>query len=81
MGEVEDRAGALVEHVGVEALGPEQGHVALEPRSLTSFSPLKLAFKHLFATLEIGARLKAMVAGLEVIGEIAAPHRRQAAER
>ena len=31
MGEIEDRTGALVEHVGIEAFGPEQRHITLEP--------------------------------------------------
>jgi hypothetical protein len=70
MGEIEDRAGAFVEHVGIEALGAKQGDVTLEPQS-DRLQPLKLAFKHLFATVEIGARVKAMIAGLEMIGEIA----------
>ena len=70
MGEVQDRAGALVEHVGVEAFRPEERHVALEP-VLHLFEPGKLAFEHLFTPLEVGARLQAVIAGLKVIAEIA----------
>ena len=64
------RARPLIQHVGVEAFGPEQRHVALEP-ALDLLQPREFAGKHVLAALEIGTRLQAMVAGLEVIAEIA----------
>ena len=50
MGEIEDRTGALVEHVGIEAFGPEQRHITLEPDAHL-LKPGKLAGKHLFPAL------------------------------
>ena len=70
MREVQDCARPFVQHVGVEAFGPEQRHVPLEP-ALDLAQAGKLAGKHILAPLEIGARLPAMVAGLQVIAEIA----------
>ena len=69
MGEVEDRPRALIEHIGVEALRAKQGNVALEPQPY-GLKPGKLAFEHRLPPIKLGARLKAMVAGLEVVGEI-----------
>ena len=70
MRKVEDRPRALVEHVGIEALGAKQGNVALEsePHLLETG---ELAFEHVFPSLKLGARGKAVITGLEVIGEIA----------
>lgn len=70
MGEVEDRPRTLIEHVGIEALRAKQGNVALKPLP-HGLKPCKLAFEHRLPPLKLGARLKAMVAGLEVVGEIA----------
>ena len=70
MGEVQDRACPLVKHIGIEAFGPKQSDIALEP-VLHLFQPGELAGKHLFSPLEIGARLQAVIAGLKVIAEIA----------
>ena len=71
MGEVEDGAGALVKHVGIEAFRPEERNVAFEA-CLHLFQTGKLAGKHGFALLQHGARLQTVVAGLEVVGKIAA---------
>ena len=71
MGKIQNGAGALVQHVGVETFGPEQGNVALEPLPHL-FQPGKLAGKHGFSLIEVGARLQTMVPGLEMVGEIAA---------
>ncbi len=69
MGEVQNHAGALVQHVGIEATGMQQGDVTLEPQPY-GLEPFKFTFEHLFPPLKIGTRLKAMIAGLKVIGEI-----------
>lgn len=71
MGKIQNGAGALVQHVGVETFRPEQGNVAIEPLPHL-FQPGKLAGKHGFSLLEVGARLQTMVPGLEMVGEIAA---------
>ena len=71
MGKIQNGAGALVQHVGVEAFRPEQGNVAIEPLPHL-FQPGKLAGKHGFPLLEVGAGLQTMVPGLEMVGEIAA---------
>ena len=64
-------AGALVKHIGIEAFRPEEPNVAFQPR-LHRFQTGKLAGKHSFALLQHGARLQTVIAGLEVVGEIAA---------
>ena len=71
MGKIQNGAGALVQHVGVEAFRPEQGNVAIEPLPHL-FQPGKLAGKHGFPLLEVGAGLQTMISGLEMVGEIAA---------
>ena len=71
MGKIQNGAGALVKHVGVEAFRPKQGNVALEPLPHL-FQPGKLAGQHGFPLLELGARPQTMVSGLEMVGEIAA---------
>ena len=48
MGQVEDGAGPLVQHVGVDAFRPEQRNVALEPHPHL-FQAGELAFEHGFA--------------------------------
>ena len=70
MGKVQNGAGALVQHVGVEAFRPEQGNVAIKPLPHL-FQPGKLAGKHRFPLLEVGAGLQTMISGLEMVGEIA----------
>ena len=69
MGEIEDRAGALVQHVGIEALGAKQSDVALDPL-FYRLQTRELAFEHILPPVEFGARLKTVIAGLQVIGEI-----------
>lgn len=71
MGKIQNGAGALVQHVGVETFRPEQGNVAIEPLPHL-FQPGKLAGKHGFPLLEVGAGLQTMISGLEMVGEIAA---------
>ena len=71
MGKVQNGAGALVQHIRVEAFRPEQGNVAIEPLPHL-FQPGKLAGKHRFPLLEVGAGLQTMISGLEMVGEIAA---------
>jgi hypothetical protein len=70
MRQIEDGSGALVQHVGVEALRAQQRHIALEP-VLDLPQARKLAGKHFLAPLEIGTGLQAVVADLQVIAEIA----------
>ena len=71
MGKIQNGAGALVQHVRVETFRPEQGNVAIEPLPHL-FQPGKLAGKHGFPLLEVGAGLQTMISGLEMVGEIAA---------
>jgi hypothetical protein len=71
MGKVQDGAGALIQHVRVEAFGPEQSDVALEPR-LYLFEAGKLALEHVFAALQIGAGVEPMIADFQMVAEIAA---------
>ena len=57
MGEIEDRARAFVEHVGIEAFGPKQGDVALEPHAF-AFSPASSPASTASRPFELGARLR-----------------------
>jgi len=81
MGEVEDGARALIEHIGIEAFRPQQRDVALQ----SLFDLLQsgeLPFEHLLPALEPGTGLKAVLADLHVIGEVAAePEREQRKEK
>ena len=81
MGEVEDGAGALIEHIGIEAFRPQQRDVALETL-LDLLQSGELPFKHLLPALETGTGLKTVLADLDMIGEIAAePEREQRKEK
>jgi len=71
MGKVQNGAGALVKHVRVEAFRSQQSNVALKAFSHL-FQPGKLAGKHRFPLLKVGAGLQTMVSSLEVVDEIAA---------
>src|SRR5262245_50279198 len=71
MGEIEDGAGALIEHVGIEALRPEQRNIPLEA-VLHLLQPGELPSEHFLAAPEIDTRFETMLAGLQIIAEIAA---------
>ena len=71
MGEIENGAGALIEHVGVEALGPEQRDIPLEA-VLYLLQPGEFPSEHFLAALEIGARFETMLAGLQIVAELTA---------
>src|SRR4029078_268198 len=62
MGEIENGAGARIERVGVEALGPEPRDIPLEA-VLSLLQPGELPSEHFLAALEIGARFETMLAG------------------